>query len=130
MTDKIILKKEADQAISDKNKILKARNKASFIIEDAKARYIKSKTHARSKKLALEKDAVLSSAKFKVLEDYYRFEDIQESYGYDMISEKERDRLEMLWQEREEIRSKTTDGVYQDEVTEILSPRGNMYRAK
>ena len=120
MNEKIILLKEAEQAEKDRARIVKARNKASFLIEDAKARYIKEKTRAKSKKAALEKDAILQSDRFKALDDYDRFEDINEAYGYDCITEKERDRLEELWQEREQIRNSTTDGIYSDEVTEAL----------
>lgn len=83
-------------------------------------RYIKEKTRARSKKAAEERDEILNSPRFKVLEQYDRFEDIQESYGWDFITEAERDRLEELWEEREQIRNHTDDGIYSDLVTEAL----------
>ena len=120
MSEKIILLKEAEQATKDREKILKARSKATVIIKDAEARYIKEKTRARSKKAAMERDAVLQSKRFDVLNDFDRFEDIQEAYGFDCFDERERDRLEALWNEREAIRNKTTDGIYSDEVTEAL----------
>lgn len=83
-------------------------------------RYIKEKTRARSKKAAEERDEILNSPRFKVLEQFDRFEDIQESYGWDFITEAERDRLEELWEEREQIRNHTDDGIYSDLVTEAL----------
>ena len=118
--EKIILHKEFEQAKNDREQIVKARNKASFLIEDAKARYIKEKTRARSKKAAMVKEGILKSARFDALGDYERFEDIQEAYGFDVIDERERDRLEELWNERERIRNQTEDGIYQDDVTKAL----------
>ena len=121
MSENIILFKEFEKAEKERKEILKTRNKASFLIEDAKARYIKQKTRAKSKKAALEKEGILSSARFDVLKDYDRFDDINEAYGYDVITEKERDRLEALWEEREQIRNNTNDeGIYSDPVTEAL----------
>lgn len=118
--EKIILYKEFQQAEKDREQIIKARNKASALINDAKARYIKEKTRARSKKAAIVKDGILKSARFDALSEYERFEDIQEAYGYDIIDEKERDRLEALWIERQNIQNKTEDGIYQDDVTKTL----------
>ena len=101
-------------------KIVKARNNAVAILQDAKARYIKKKTGARSKKAAMEKDTALNAPRFQKLADYDRREDIQEAYGFDYLTESERDKLEDLWDEREAIREKVTDGVYSDYVTQIL----------
>ncbi len=106
-------RKEADSKI-------KARNKALSLIEDARARYIKEKTRARSKKAALERDAYLSSHHFDPIKEYDRREDIQEAYGCDCFGEKERDRLEDLWDERERIMNHTEDGQYSDDVTDAL----------
>ena len=117
----IITAKEAEDAQKRIEKIIKARNRALALIDDAKARYIKEKTRAKSKKAAEEKDALLNSPHFAKLNDYERFEDINEAYGWDVISESERDKLEALWEEREKIRAKTVDGIYKDEVTEALS---------
>ena len=118
---KIILLKDLEEAEKEAKKKQHAINKASALIEDAKARYIKEKTRARSKAAALEKDAALKSAKFNCLLEYERFDDIQEAYGYDMITEKERDRLEDLWREREEIlNSRDDEGYYKDLVTDAL----------
>lgn len=118
--EKIILLKEADAARRKAERLIRARNKACALIEDAKARYIKDKTRARSKKAALERDSLLSSPKFAPLKDYEKFDDIQEAYGYDCITEAERDRLEDLWKEREKIKNNIHDGFYNDEVTEAL----------
>lgn len=118
--EKIILAKEVEEAEKKAKKIIEARNKAGFIIEDAKARYIKDKTRARSKKAAMEKDAILNSGRFDALNDYDRFDDIQEAYGYDCITEKERDRLEELWEERERIKNHVEGGMYSDLVTQAL----------
>ncbi len=118
--EKNILLDELKKIEKEATEKKKAINKAVSAVTDAKARYIKQKTRARSKKAALEKDAVLNSDRFKVLEDYDRFKDIQEAYGYDFITEAERDRLEALWEEREGIRNQTEDGIYKDLVTEAL----------
>lgn len=118
--EEFILLSEVEEAEKEARKKKKARNRAIGLVNDAKARHIKQKTRARSKKAAMEKDAVLNSDRFKVLKDYERFEDIQDSYGWGLIAEAERDRLEELWKEREQIRSNTEDGIYQDLVTEVL----------
>lgn len=118
--ENIILQSERDAAEKKAKELSMARNRACALIKDAMARYIKEKTRAKSKKAALEKDALIRSPRFRVLEDYDRFEDIQEAYGCDMLTESERDRLEDLWEEREAIRNRTVDGIYQDTVTEAL----------
>lgn len=113
--------RDLEQKVKKKETLKKAQNKAAAIIDDAKLRYIKEKTKARSKAAANEKDALLSSPRFKKLDLYDRKEDIIEAYGYDCITLKEADELEALWDEREKIRSKVADdGFYKDEVTEIL----------
>lgn len=117
---RIILREEKDKAENKAKVFSHARNKACALIQDAKARYIKDKTRARSKKAAEEKDALIKAPRFKVLDDYEKFDDIQDAYGWDCISESERDRLEALWEEREAIKNKTVDGIYTDEVTEAL----------
>lgn len=118
--EKIILARDAEDAQKKMEHLIKARNKACFLIEDAKARYVKEKTRARSKKAAMERDALASSPRFAVLNDYNRREDIQEAYGCDCFGEAERDRLEALWDEREEIRNSVVDGYYKDDVTDAL----------
>lgn len=116
----IILASSAKEAEKIAKEKIGARNKAYALIGDAKARYIKDKTRARSKKATEEKDAILKSPRFEKLNDYDRKSDILEAYGWDMITEKERDELETLWDEREMIRNKTEDGIYKDLVTEAL----------
>ena len=118
--DPIILAEEVEKKEKAAAEYLKARNRARAVIKDAKLRYIKEKTRARSKKAAEERDEILNSPRFKALEQYDRFEDIQESYGWDFITEAERDRLEALWEDREQIRNHTDDGIYSDLVTEAL----------
>lgn len=120
MEQKIILCKEADAARKKAEHLIKARNKACALIDDAKARYIKGKTRAKSKKAAMERDALANSPRFDVLKEYERRQDIQESYGVDYITASERDRLEELWDEREEIKNNIVDGFYRDDVTDAL----------
>lgn len=113
--------KEYEEAQKTRERIVKARNKAEHLINDAKARYVKEKTRARSKKAAMEREAVINSPRYQCLKDFDRREDIQEAYGFDCFSESERDRLEALWDEREEVRlKKDDDGFYKDDVTEAL----------
>ena len=120
MGEKFISAKDIEKAEQEAKKRIEARNRASSIIEDAKNRYIKEKTRARSKKAAAERDAILSSDRFKALDEYDRLEDINEAYGWDAITEAQRDKLEDLWNERENIRNHTEDGFYKDLVTEAL----------
>ena len=122
----IILVRDVESAEKEARELKKATNKAQSLIRDAKARYIKSKTHARSKKVAEEKNAVLQAPRYKVLEMYDRREDIQEAYGCDCITSSERDRLEDLWDEREAVLKNTgEDGVYSDLVTQALEAAEN-----
>lgn len=118
--DKIITLKEYEETKKEAHKKIKARNNAVAAITDAKARYIKKKTGARSKKAATEKDALAKAKKYDCLGLYERREDIREYYGYGGITESECDRLEALWDEREEILKKTEDGIYRDTVTDLL----------
>ncbi len=114
--------KEYEKEQKNAEKLIKTRNKACALISDAQARYVKEKTRARSKKAAMEKDALLNSPRYKCLNIYNKKEEIQDDYGYDAITESERDRLEELWDEREEVRHKKDDaGFYKDEVTEALN---------
>ena len=98
-----------------------ARNRAAWCIKDAIARYVKEKTRAKSRKAAMEKDAVVNSPRFAKLADYDRREDIAEAYGYGCITSGEMDRLEALWDEREDLKKHTDgSGMYTDSVTECL----------
>lgn len=118
---KFILAEDLEKAEADSKEKIKARNRAQAIISDAVARYVKEKTRARSKKAAQERDAILKSPRFDKLNEYERFENIQECYEWDYITEKERDELEALWMEREELRNHTDDsGLYRDLVTKAL----------
>lgn len=106
------------------NKIMerrKVRNTAEFWIKDAIARYVKKKSAARSKKAATEKDALLKSKKFEPLTEYSSKQDIIDAYGWGVITESMCDRLQSLWDEREELKRKVANGVYTDPVTECLN---------
>ena len=60
-------RKDLDAAEKKRTALIKARNNACSAINDAQARYIKKKTGAKSRKLAMEKDALLSSPKYEKL---------------------------------------------------------------
>ena len=117
---KLLTQKETEEGLKQANKYIDARHKAYEIIKDATAKYVKSKTHARSKKAAMENESIDNSPRYAKLADYRRREDINENYGWAFITASERDRLEKLWDEREELREKTKNGSYQDDVTECL----------
>ncbi len=117
----MITKKDYEAAKKNFTRLLKARNKANALIEDTIARYIKTQTRARSKKIALEKDALMNAEKYDCIKMYDRISDIQEAYGIGAISEAEMDKLEALWEEREAIKKNVDDsGHYSDEVTQAL----------
>lgn len=78
-------------------------------LRDALARYRKDKTRSRSKAKAEDP--------FEELNLYSSKDDIQEAFGWEFISEAERDRLWHLWDLREESKNKK---VLEDRVTEIL----------
>lgn len=106
------------------NEKIKARNRAEAEIRDALARYVKEKTRAKSRKAALEKDAAIHAQRFKKLEEYDRRDDIREAYGMGYITESQADRLEDLWDEREQLKKMSTYGVYSDLVTECIRQAG------
>lgn len=81
------------------------------IIADGHARYIKQRLRLRSKKAATEDP-------FADLSGYNSKKDIQEAYGWEIISEAEMDRLNALWDARETSLSAT--GQYEDRVTKML----------
>ncbi len=89
--------------------IKKDRDTARKYLKDALARYRKDKTRSRSKAKAADP--------FADLEQYSSREDIRDSYGWELITEKEMDRLIELWDLREKSRSKST---LEDRVTEML----------
>ncbi len=111
---------ESSEAKAEKREIESLRKDirtAQKHIEDALARYRKKRLNARSKA------AANSAAVFAELEDYRSAEEIRDAYGWELISEKEMDRLMNLWQLREE--SKTKTGVYTDRITEMLEFASN-----
>ena len=113
--------KEFSQIEKDTKDKIKARNRASAAVEDALARYVKTKTKARSKKAALEKDAAINSPRFDKLAEYDRRDDIQEAYGMGVLTDSQAEKLEDLWDERETLKNMSVDGVYQDLVTYCLT---------
>lgn len=84
---------------------------ARGIIADGQARYIKQRLRLRSKKAATDDP-------FADLSGYNSKKDIQEAYGWEIISEAEMDRLNALWDAREA--SLSADGKYEDRVTRML----------
>lgn len=84
---------------------------ARGIIADGQARYIKQRLRLRSKKAATDDP-------FADLSGYNLKKDIQEAYGWEIISEAEMDRLNALWDAREA--SLSADGKYEDRVTRML----------
>jgi hypothetical protein len=87
--------------------------KVYTIINDAKNRYIKQKLKLKSKKQAADIDLL-----FADLIEYENKQAITDAYGWDMISDSERERLLMLWDEREHHEK---DGKkYVDRVIQML----------
>lgn len=84
---------------------------ARGVIADGIARYKKARLRVRSKKVATEYP-------FADLEGYNSKKDIQEAYGWEIITEAEMDRLNALWDAREA--SLSAAGKYEDRVTKIL----------
>lgn len=84
---------------------------ARGVIADGIARYKKARLRVRSKKVATENP-------FADLEGYNSKKDIQEAYGWEIITEAEMDRLNALWDAREA--SLSAAGKYEDRVTKIL----------
>ena len=78
-------------------------------VRDAIARYRKDKTRSRSKAKAEDP--------FVDLAEYTSRQDIQEAFGWGLISEKEMDRLWNLWDLREQSKSKKA---LDDRVTMML----------
>lgn len=85
---------------------------ARSIIGDSLQRYKKKMLHARSKKQADDLSV------FDVLKDYSSRRDLQDAYGYDIISEAEYDRLCCLWDARETYIDE--NGRFSDRVSEML----------
>lgn len=88
--------------------------KAVAIIEDGISRYKKSKLRAKSKKQAEDFKSM-----FAELEPYASLQEIQEAYGWAIISEKEYNRLASLWKLRDKYANKKNE--FEDRVTKILN---------
>ena len=106
--------KRLDDALDELEQLRADMKKASELIASAVIKYRKEKLKKKSLKKAEEEDA------FAELEDYTSRENIRDCYGYDMITEKEMERLFYLWDLREEQKQKKSREVYQDEVTKML----------
>lgn len=110
----LLAKWETEETKAEAREIARLRkdiSTASQFIADALARYRKKKIGAKSKKQATENP-------FEDLKEYRSLRDIQDAYGWDMITEREMDRLTKLWELREESGKQST--VYTDRVTEML----------
>lgn len=90
---------------------------ARGIIADGQARYIKKRLRLRSKKVAEENP-------FADLDGYNLQKDIQDAYGWGIITEAEMDRLNALWDAREA--SLSSSGKYEDRVTQMLERALNL----
>ena len=85
---------------------------AHNIIRDGLMRYKKKMLHARNKKQTED------MSMFAELDGYGSKTDIQNAYGWDIITMKEMERLNDLWDAREQVIS--NQGKFSDRVTEIL----------
>jgi hypothetical protein len=85
---------------------------ARGIISDALLRYKKKMLHARSKKQAEDLSV------FAELDPYGSKLDIQDAYGYASISDRQMDRLNDLWDARENFINE--QGQFEDRVSEML----------
>ena len=85
---------------------------ARGIITDGINRYIKKMLRARNKKQAEDLSV------FDELKDYNGIEDIQNAYGWDIITRAQMDRLMEMWEAREKYIDES--GKFTDRVTEML----------
>lgn len=90
---------------------------ARGVITDGIARYKKARLRVRNQKAATENP-------FADLEGYNSQKDIQDAYGWELISEAEMDRLNALWVAREV--SLSSSGKYEDRVTQMLERALNL----
>ena len=116
--------KKLDQSLDELEQLRAAMKKASELIGSAVIRYRKEKLKKKSLKQAEEDDP------FAELADYTSRENIRDCYGYDMITEKEMERLFYLWDLREEQKQKKSREIYQDEVTKMLDTAMNAIEDK
>lgn len=84
---------------------------ARGVITDGISRYKKKRLRLRNKRAAEENP-------FADLEGYNLQKDIQDAYGWELITEAEMDRLNALWDAREA--SLSDAGKYEDRVTQLL----------
>lgn len=92
--------------------IKKDMSTARSYIQDALDRYRKKKLRARSKKQATENP-------FAELDGYESRQQIQDDYGWEIITEARMDKLLELWDLRE-LGGGQEDNLYRDRVTEML----------
>ena len=85
---------------------------ARGIIADGLLRYKKKMLHARNRK------QVEDMSMFTELDDYGSKRDIQDAYGWELISSKTMDRLNDLWDAREQVIA--NQGRFADRVTQML----------
>ena len=101
--------KKLDEQLDELEALEANLRKASELIAGAVIRYRKEKLKKKSLKAAAEED------EFAELNDYTSRENIRDSYGYDMITEAEMDRLFYLWDLREEQKTKAKSTDYEDD---------------
>ncbi len=111
--------KKLDDALDELDQLRKDMKKAGELITSAVIRYRKEKLKKKSLKQAEDDDL------FAELEDYTTRENIRDCYGYDMITEKEMERLFYLWDLREEKKQKKKTTAYEDAVTKMLHQAAN-----
>lgn len=111
--------KKLDDALDELDQLRADMKKAGELITNAVIRYRKEKLKKKSLKQAEEEDL------FAELADYTSRENIRDCYGYDMITEKEMERLFYLWDLREEQKQKKNATVYEDAVTKMLHQAAN-----
>ena len=111
--------KKLDDALDELEQLRANMKKAGELITSAVIRYRKEKLKKKSLKQAEEDDL------FAELEDFTSRENIRDCYGYDMITEKEMERLFYLWDLREEQRQKKKTTAYEDAVTKMLHQAAN-----
>ncbi len=106
----LLLRKSFKERKEEYDLLLKDIFKAKGIVQEAITRYTKQKLRLRSKKAAEDP--------FAELADYRSIEDIQEAYGFELITDVQRRRLIDLWEAREQ--SLSTKQTYEDRVTQML----------
>ena len=116
--------KKLDEQLDELEELEANMKKASELIAGAVIRYRKEKLKKKSLKAAEQED------EFAEIAEYSSRESIRDSYGWDMITEAEMDRLMYLWDLREEQKRKKKDAAYEDEVTKMLHLAANAIEDK